>query len=201
MFGRGIVGGGVGSVVGGAGRLTDAKVDQMQNYYGQAIRANVGDLQHMKNDIWAVFKHMICDDTLSLEEQHANCPRDTWCKFWTNPSQYDDSKRLPPVFVAELKPLFVRLSDSELLSRCLKGLTQNQNESINGILWSRCPKTKFCGLKKLNLFVAEAVAYFNGGVGSTVCVQQFIVITRSHNMYTGLLKRIVCILETWLVKL
>lgn len=32
----------------GRGKLTDALIDRLQNYYGVAIRANVGDLQEMK---------------------------------------------------------------------------------------------------------------------------------------------------------
>ena len=42
-------------------------------------------------------------------------------------------------------------------------ITQNQNESINGVLWSKCPKTKFCGKIKVLLAVSETVMYFNTG--------------------------------------
>ena len=42
----------------------------------------------------------------------------------------------------ELNPTFTRLSKDDLLSRCLKGMTQNQNEAVNGQLWSKCSKTK-----------------------------------------------------------
>ena len=38
-------------------------------------------------------------------------------------------------FVNELRPIFEKLSKDELLSCCLKGLTQNQNESLNSQLW------------------------------------------------------------------
>ena len=36
------------SSLGGAGKLTDSMVDRLENYYGVAIRSNVGDLPKMK---------------------------------------------------------------------------------------------------------------------------------------------------------
>jgi len=87
---------------------------------------------------------MISDETKTLEEQHSNCPKDenSWCKFWSNREMYNKNNRLPSVFIDQLKPLFEALTEEELLNRCLKGLTQNQNEALNGILWS---KDKVCG--------------------------------------------------------
>ena len=111
-----------GKSVSGKGRLTDK-----------------GNLQGMQNDIWAIFKHMIQDDSISMAEQHANCPKYGWCKYWVNNSNYDPSKRLACVFVDALKPIFTRLTNEDILQRCLKGFTQNQNESLNGTVWNRCP--------------------------------------------------------------
>ena len=58
---------------------------------------------------------------------------------WYNrdPKTYSDQSRLPEVFREELKPIVDRLYSGTLLERCLQGLTQNQNESINGQLWAR----------------------------------------------------------------
>ena len=36
------------------------------------------------------------------------------------------------------------IKDDNLLIHCLQGLTQNQNESVNNMLWSICPKTVLC---------------------------------------------------------
>ena len=88
----------------------------------------------MKESIKAIQCHMIEDTSMSLEKQHRHCPKgkNTWCKFWAdkrnNTNTYDHSKRLPEVFMKELDPIFERLSDESLLTRCLQGLTQNQNE-------------------------------------------------------------------------
>lgn len=35
----------------GAGRLTDKAINTLQNYYGMAIRNNVGDLYGMKKSV------------------------------------------------------------------------------------------------------------------------------------------------------
>ena len=144
-----------GKTVGGKGRLTDKTIDKIQNFYGQCIRNYVGDLDGMKEAIWAIFGHMICNDNLTLEEQHNLCPngKDSWCKYWSDNKNYDESKRLPAVFIPEIRPIFKDLTNENLLNRCLRGLTQNQNEALNGVLWSKCPKYKFAGKRKVNLAV------------------------------------------------
>ena len=73
---------------------------------------------------------------------------------------YNESNRLPHA-VRELKPIFNRLSNETLLKRCLAGHTQNQNESLNGVLWSNCSKNKFCGVTKLKLAVCQSILSFN----------------------------------------
>ena len=67
------------------------------------------------------------------------------------------------MFYKELKPIFERLSGKELLKKCLRGLTQNPNESLNNLIWQRCPKNTFYGKDRLISAVAEAVAVFNCG--------------------------------------
>ena len=70
---------------------------------------------------------------------------------------------LPEVFLELLKPIFVSLSDEELLKRCILGTTQNPNESINSLVWVRCPKHKFHRAKSVDSAAASAVLSFNGG--------------------------------------
>ena len=141
----------------------------MQNYFGEAIRNNVGNIESKENDIWAIFKHMIQDSSQSLDEQPSLSPKDSCCTYWSNREKYNDEKRLASVFIEVLKPvykLFINLSKRELLNRRLQGLTQNQNEAINGLLWSKCPKTKFCGKVKVLLAVSKTIIHLNTGSGS-----------------------------------
>ena len=80
-----------------------------------------------------------------MAEQYANCCKYGWSKYWANNSNYAPSQRLPSVFVDALKPILTRLTNEDILQRCLKGFTQNQNESLNDTVWNRCPKIGFCG--------------------------------------------------------
>ena len=57
----------------------------------------------------------------------------------------------------------MKLSSDELLSKCLHGKTQNNNESLNGIIWKRCPKDIYVGRTTLAMGVASAVISFNDG--------------------------------------
>ena len=163
-----------GKSVGGRGRLTDNIIDKMQNYYGQAIRENKGNLEGMKKSIKAIQHHIIRNGSIPLEKQHQFCPKDkeTWCTFWIDSSTYDESNRLPEVFMEELNPIFTRLSNDDLLSRCLKGMTQNQNEAVNGQLWSKCSKTKFSGARKVCIAACDAIAVFNTGAASKAVTMQ-----------------------------
>ena len=42
--------------------------------------------------------------------------------------------------IVEIKPIYAKSSEDDILSRCLDGKTQNQNEALNGIFWERLPK-------------------------------------------------------------
>ena len=45
----------------------------------------------------------------------------------------------------------------------MKGITQNQNEAFNSILWSKCQKRVFCGRHKPTIGVFIAVIQWNTG--------------------------------------
>ena len=48
--------------------------------------------------------------------------------------------QLAAVSSPDIRPIFKDLTNGNLLNRCLLGLTQNQNEALTGVLWSKCPK-------------------------------------------------------------
>ena len=76
-------------------------------------------------------------------------------------SNYKHEADMPVDTAVPLKPTLKRLSDDVLLSRCLDGKTQNQNKSLNGMIWERLPKQTFIGSDLLQLGVHDAVVYFN----------------------------------------
>ena len=74
------------------------------------------------------------------------CPKneESWCKYSRTKEVAAKVHYLDPVFLDFLLPLFTRLSEHSLLLRCLP-YSQNKNESLNGIVWSKAPKHKYKG--------------------------------------------------------
>ena len=50
-------------------------------------------------------------------------------------SAYKPRAGLPLSVITYLKPIYRDLSRTDLLKKCLRGKTQNQNESFNAIIW------------------------------------------------------------------
>ena len=69
----------------------------------------------------------------------------------------------------EIKPLFDRLSNKELISSCSMGITQNANESFHHVVWSLAPKESFCSAAEFRLAVDIAVLIFNCGRQEAIC--------------------------------
>ena len=81
----------------------------------------------------------------------------------------------------ELKPTFERLSSLEFLNSCNKGLIQNQNESLNNVLWATCSKRIFIGKDWFTIAVCEAITAFNDGATSTKTLFQKLNLSCGHN--------------------
>ena len=62
-----------------------------------------------------------------------------------------------------IKPIFEELSTDELLLKCLHGQTQNANESLNNMVWLKCPKRFFGKRSTLEIGVNAALLDFNEG--------------------------------------
>ncbi|XP_048590323.1 uncharacterized protein LOC116614896 isoform X3 [Nematostella vectensis] len=162
-----------GKPVGGrSGRLTTKTIQKLQNYYGKAIRNNVKKgilsadeklkaVKAMKREIKAGLYHSC---KLPSKERHKFCPENSWCSFKTTGREVaPKSHHLDPVFCAHLEPIYDRLSEENLLRRCLGGYTQNPNESVNSLVWSRCPKHKWFGRGRVEMAVVSAALQFSAG--------------------------------------
>ena len=129
---------------GGRSRLAKNAIDKLLNAMGMAIRQNVGSLYAMKKNFCALLYHY--SEAKDPDTRHQFCPRgiDSWCKYQTNLSNilepYEPSLTLPISIRDLIKPIFIDLSSDELLSKCLHGRTQNANESLNQVIWKRCPQ-------------------------------------------------------------
>ena len=119
------------------------------NSNGYSIHNNKGDQVSSIAAIWAIYHHMIMDPPEeSVESQHSYCPKGdkTWCKYHKdkifNRNIYDRSKCFT-ICVSRR-------------ASCQHGLTQNQNESINNMIWSKFPKRVYVAKADLLfLFVNE----------------------------------------------
>ena len=83
---------------------------------------------------------------------------------------YKEKLGLLSVVRDKIRPMFLDLSDENLLSKCLHGKTQNSNESINNGIWKRCPKDIIVGRKTLEFGVASAIISFNDGISGVLNV-------------------------------
>lgn len=171
--------------LGGRGKLTDSLIDKLQNYYGIAIRCNVGNLAGMKKAIHASLMHCASSEARPL---HDHCPTGSasWCKYQKDKANHTNLFKhgpgLPLPVIAKLKPEYIRLSENNLLQKCLHGKTQNQNESLNGMVWQRIPKEIYVGRETLELGLYDAVSYFN--IGSMSIIKLFQALGIPSGKYT-----------------
>ena len=160
-----------GKTVGGRGRLTDAKIDNLQTYYRLAILRNLHNVNAMEKEIMAGLYHSCHSD--DPNEQHRFCPigDSSWCRWKRDQdSEHVSKNSLPAVFVPVLKPIYMyeALSKKDLLVRGSDGFTQNANESFNSVLWQRCPKHRF----HVRSAMASAVIQYNEGASAALGVLQ-----------------------------
>ncbi|GFY10150.1 transposable element Tcb1 transposase [Trichonephila clavipes] len=62
-----------------------------------------------------------------------------------------------------MRPIFRDLSHPDLLQKMFAWKTQNPNESLHNVVWSRVPKATFVQIETLSLGVYDAVCSFNDG--------------------------------------
>ena len=165
-----------GQSISGKGKLTDALVKKIQNYYGRAIREHSDDTLQMKKSIFAILFHLSSSDQ---HPKHVHCPEGdkSWC-FWQralskkeDPGSHNDHETLPAVVAKQLVPVFNRLTDQRLLQRCARGKTQNSNEALHNLIWKLCPKSKYVGRQTVGNSVCMAICQFSAGATfrETIC--------------------------------
>jgi len=168
--------------LGGKGRLTDAKIDTLQNYFGIALRKNVGNLDEMVAGCMSSMMH--------VAGYHDNCPKtmDTWCSYQKDKlegkPEIKSKSTLPCDVRKEILPVYQDLCKPTMLAKCLHGKTQNPNESFNGMIWNRVPKANHVGLDILSLGVYDAIAHFN--IGAKAAIDTMVDLNIAPGFYTRL---------------
>lgn len=126
----------------------------MTNYYGREIHRNIGKSWiDMKKDIMASFNHIFSSKE---NQRHGLCPKgeDSWCYFQRTIAMGKEREKiefkrsstvsnLDAESERKIKAVYEALSEKELFERCVRGLTQNANESFHSKIWNRAHKTKF----------------------------------------------------------
>lgn len=132
----------------GKGRLTDSKIDVLQNYYGLAVRENLDDVNKMAKAIEASLLHVAPTDQ---NPQHHLCPdgENSWCGYKRDNEKYKHKNGIPNCIVDFIKPVFADLSKTEL----------------NGLIWDRCPKSTYVELETVALATYLAILKFNDWQG------------------------------------
>ena len=89
------------SDLGGAGKLNDGIIDRLQNYYGMAIRSNVGNLDAMKSATAVGFFHIASS---KKNNYHTHCPDggNSWCRFKADQANGTDTYIPGPGLPAEV---------------------------------------------------------------------------------------------------
>ncbi|GFV32949.1 uncharacterized protein TNCV_1745911 [Trichonephila clavipes] len=155
-------------------KLTDSFIDRLQNYYGIAVRSNVGNLSGLQQNVIAALFH--CSSSVE-KPMHGQCPigKDSWCYYqralFCGKKPNEKYKGLSNEVLNTIKPTYLELCIKELLTKCLHGKTQNSNECLNGVIWQRVPKEVFVCLKILKSGAFDAVIQFNDGYKG--CVEIF----------------------------
>lgn len=142
--------------------LTGKTMKEMSLFYSLAIQNNPDSIEKMKRDILAGYYHRISTNENPL---HQYCSED-WCKFLQYKRE-GKSFNHKPALSQEVQdvvlPVFTSLTDDELLSRCLGGNTQNNNESLNAMIWCLAPKHLWHGKSTVEIASWISVSVFNEG--------------------------------------
>ena len=99
------------------------------------------------------------------------CPRteNSWCKWQsdqiTRKETYKTKISLPSAMKTLIKPRFIDLSNDSVLENCLHYKIQNVNNSLNGLMWNRCPKSVYSSNKMIKIGVCSAIIAFSGFYG------------------------------------
>lgn len=142
-------------------QITDKAIEHLQRYFLAAVNRHIGgNWKDLKIDIMSTFFH--CSST-DENPRHQLCS-DKWCLFKQDElagrqvrphSEMRVAIRSSdPDVLKKIHEIYQDLTREELLQRCLKGRTQNPNESFHSKLWAKCSKVKFAGYDKV-LFAAQ----------------------------------------------
>ncbi|GFV78960.1 uncharacterized protein TNCV_4347191 [Trichonephila clavipes] len=116
----------------GKGKLTDNFIDRLQNYYGIAVRSNVGNLTAMQQNVIAALYHCASSDKKPM---HGQCPigKESWCYFQRGVANGTKCSTkyagLSNDVLNKIKPVYLELCDKQILTA--RGLLTTDHVILN----------------------------------------------------------------------
>ena len=164
------------SSMGGRNKLTETVIDHLQYYFSVSLKRRVGTTaSEMRDEILSSFHHCTSSDA---EPKHHLCTKgpNSWCFYNKNlalgkvPPTHKKMKvsfKLTDRQLQAVKAIYDRLTTDEMMERCLKGMTQNRNESLHSRIWKLCPKHKNKSRLYIEFTTATTVGHYNAGYESS----------------------------------
>ncbi|GFT89819.1 uncharacterized protein TNCV_1665681 [Trichonephila clavipes] len=119
------------------GKLTDTFIDRLQNYYGIAVRSNVGNLNDMQQNVIAALYHCASSDKKPM---HGQCPigRESWCYFQRGGGGVANGTKCSTKYAGlsndvlnKIKPVYLELCDKQILRDRFVGLNPLRVVSVH----------------------------------------------------------------------
>ena len=124
-----------GKPIGGKGRLTDKKIDNLQNYYGMAIRNHVGNVSESRRAIWASISH---ESSTNERPRHEYCPpgKKSWCgyqKALAHDKTYIHKPALPKSVSDKVKPVGAFDYTSESIHESIHAYSSRSTTGVRSV--------------------------------------------------------------------
>ena len=141
--------------------------NKLQKYFNRSIRNNIRPgvltqqqeeeaITHMRHAIFA-FQH--CINMEDNVERHRYCPDGpgSWCAYKRDKTLVTKPYYLDPVFKGILQPIYDYYTSRQMLLKIISGMSTNNLENVNSVIWSILGKTKYHGTTRVNIAVIMAI--------------------------------------------
>lgn len=181
----------------GCGMLTQNTIRKLTIYFSRAIRGQTS-VEEMRRAILASLHHGYSTDE---NPSHEYCPPglQSWCFFQQAlakhniPGPHEKFVHTPlnrAKLENHLNQIYNRLTEEHLLTRCLSGKTQNANEALHSLIWSRCSKDNFASRRRVLFAVLTAIQEFiNGSIEAQDTATFFGFSSGSHMKRLGSIRQ------------
>ncbi|XP_069159967.1 uncharacterized protein [Procambarus clarkii] len=160
------------SLVKGKGKLTDVTIQKLASYFTKDIRDYINtDWKRMRDACLSGLFHTTSTDEKPM---HVHCPKgkESWCFYQQDianektPRSHKTMRvhfQLPSVHMTEVLKIYYNLVSEDNMTKCLKGKTQNPNESLHQRVWKLAPKHQFVSRVMVEFAMAMTAVNYNAG--------------------------------------